>query len=395
LVVYEQRERPRFLRRADTAAAWALDVGIAILTLIPTVAVLGHGDRPGAHGTVAKVIVGAVLSVAPLIVRRRWPVQVLAFILLVALAVPGPAVFWPPALVALYTIASRRPWRVAAVSTLATVVVFVLHRVIWDYSLPLFSVISQIALPCLALVLGLYQATRLAYLEQLHQRADRLERERELLTEQAATEERLRIARELHDVVAHNVSLMVVQAQALGAHVGDQDQVREGTQAIADLGRGAMGEMHRTLELMRPGDGDGERAPQPTLAGLGALIEHARAAGVAVELSVDGSPRVLDAGIELSAYRIVQEALTNVVKHAGPAHAAVRLRYGEEQLALEIVDDGGGRAQREAQQQGPRSGHGLVGMRERVALFGGTLHAGPYDGRGYRVQALLPYGTGR
>jgi signal transduction histidine kinase len=152
-----------------------------------------------------------------------------------------------------------------------------------------------------------------------------------------------------------------------------------------------MSEMHRTLELMRPSDGDGEseRAPQPTLAGLATLIERARSAGVSVELSVDGPRRVLDAGVELSAYRIVQEALTNVVKHAGTAHASVNVRYGDDQLELEIVDDGRGAPGPETSQ----SGHGLVGMQERVALFGGTLSAGPDDGRGYRVQALLPYDT--
>src|SRR5262249_13402949 len=126
LAVYDEGERPRFLRRADTAATWVLDVGIALVTLIPTVAVLGHDEKRGAHGAVAEILVGAVLSVAPLIVRRRWPVQVLAVILLVGVVVPGPAVFSPPALVALYTVASRRPWRVAAAGTLATVAAFAL-----------------------------------------------------------------------------------------------------------------------------------------------------------------------------------------------------------------------------------------------------------------------------
>jgi signal transduction histidine kinase len=179
-----------------------------------------------------------------------------------------------------------------------------------------------------------------------------------------------------------------VQAQALGATAGAEEQTRNNALAIADLGRGAMGEMHRTLELMRASDAADERAPQPTLAGLDTLVEQARAAGVSVELSVDGEPHTLDAGVELSAYRIVQEALTNVIKHAGPAHAAVSVRYGEDELTLEIVDDGVGTSGGET----PRSGHGLVGMRERVALFGGTLSAGPHDGRGYRVEALIPYG---
>jgi signal transduction histidine kinase len=165
--------------------------------------------------------------------------------------------------------------------------------------------------------------------------------------------------------------------------------VHDSAHAIAELGRGAMSEMHRTLELMRPSDSDGEseRAPQPTLAGLGALIERARSAGISVQLCVDGPRRALDAGVELSAYRIVQEALTNVIKHAGTAHASVSVHYGDDQLELEITDDGRGAPGPRT----PRSGHGLVGMQERVALFGGTLRAGPNNGRGYRVHALLPY----
>jgi signal transduction histidine kinase len=384
--VFEEGERPRFLRRADTAAAWALDLGIAVAMLLPTAAVFGHGRGSHVKGAIAEIVVGTLLSALPLVLRRRWPVQVLAFILLVGVVVPGPAVFSPPALVALFTIASRRPWRLAAASTAASVAAFALHRIVWGYDLPLFSVISEVALPSLALVLGLYWATRLAYLEQLHQRAARLERERQLLAEQAAAEERLRIARELHDVVAHNVSLIVVQAQALAATAGSETSARDSADAIAELGRAAMSEMHRTLELMRPDDGDGERAPLPTLAALNTLIEQTRAAGVPVELSVEGAPRPLDAGIELSAYRIVQEALTNVVKHARGARASVSVRYRDDQLELEILDDG----QRGAESATPRSGHGLVGMRERVALFGGTLDTGPQNGRGYRVRALLP-----
>jgi signal transduction histidine kinase len=384
--VFEEGERPRFLRRADTAAAWALDLGIAVAMLLPTAAVFGHGRGSHVKGAIAEIVVGTLLSALPLVLRRRWPVQVLAFILLVGVVVPGPAVFSPPALVALFTIASRRPWRLAAASTAASVAAFALHRIVWGYDLPLFSVISEVALPSLALVLGLYWATRLAYLEQLHQRAARLERERQLLAEQAAAEERLRIARELHDVVAHNVSLIVVQAQALAATAGSETSARDSADAIAELGRAAMSEMHRTLELMRPDDGDRERAPLPTLAALNTLIEQTRAAGVPVELSVEGAPRPLDAGIELSAYRIVQEALTNVVKHARGARASVSVRYRDDQLELEILDDG----QRGAESATPRSGHGLVGMRERVALFGGTLDTGPQNGRGYRVRALLP-----
>jgi signal transduction histidine kinase len=385
--VYE-RDRGKLLRRVDALAPRATDAAIALITLPPTLAILSRDHGVESEGKIAKVVLAAVLSILPLLVRRRWPVQVLAFILLVDLAIPGPAAFLPAGLVAVYTIASRRPWRVALLSAIVSAIAFALHPLVWGHGLPLFAVIAEVALVACALALGLYQATRLAYVEQLQERTARLERERELLARQGAAEERLRIARELHDVVAHNVSLMVVQAQALGATARDGQETRRGAESIADLGRTAMDEMHRTLELMRPERAEVERSPQPTLGDLGALLEKARGAGVSAELSVTGEPRPLSTAVELSAYRIVQEALTNVLKHAGSAHTKVSVRYREEGLELEIVDDGRGASEPD----GARTGHGLIGMRERVALFGGTLSAGPLNGRGYRVEALLPYG---
>ena len=285
-----------------------------------------------------------------------------------------------PAVVAVYTIASRQRWQVAVTSTIVATLAVDLHQLLWDYSLQLNAVYAA------ALALGLYQKTRLAYFEQARDRAARLERERELLDQQAAAEERMRIARELHDVVAHNVSLMVIQAQALG-QTAQEPAARASAQTIAELGRDAMSEMHRTLELMRADAAEEQRRPQPALDDLGPLLERTHAAGVNVELSVSGTPRPLPAGAELSAYRIVQEALTNAIKHSGSDRASVELRYGKDGLELEIVDQGAGAACSEL----PRSGHGLVGMRERVALFGGSLEAGPWVGRGYRVLATLPY----
>ncbi|MBV8954898.1 MAG: sensor histidine kinase [Solirubrobacterales bacterium] len=386
--MHGERERPQLLRRIDTIAAWVLDGLLALFVLAPTLALASHGIRPGSpNAHTAAVVSAALLSTLPLLVRRRWPVQVLAATLIVGVAIPTAAVFWPPALVAVYTVASRKPWRVAAIGAVAAAVALDVHRVLWGYSLPLFGVIAGLALAGAALALGLYQATRLAYFEQVRERAARLERERELLDEHAATQERLRIARELHDVVAHNVSLMVIQAQALGATAEDTASARDGAQTIAELGRDAMSEMHRTLELIRTDSAEQERSPQPALEDLGPLLERAQAAGISVELAVTGSPRPLPVGVELSAYRIVQEALTNVIKHSGSDRASVQLTYGDEGLALEIVDHGAGA-------DGPgnsASGYGLVGMRERVALFGGSLEVGPVNGRGYRVLATLPY----
>jgi signal transduction histidine kinase len=187
--------------------------------------------------------------------------------------------------------------------------------------------------------------------------------------ERAVAEERIRIAQELHDVVAHNVSLIVVQAQAqaLGATVPDE-RVTEATEGIADLGRQTMSEMHRTLKQLRANDEQtSRRGPQPGLGDLDELLEGARATGVRVALSIEGQPRPLSQSADLSAYRIVQEALTNVVKHAGRADTTVRLGYLPDGLELTISDRGDTPVRTNGAGR-----HGLVGMRERAALFGGT-----------------------
>jgi signal transduction histidine kinase len=225
----------------------------------------------------------------------------------------------------------------------------------------------------------------------LHERAERLDRERELLSDRAVAEERVRIAQELHDVVAHNVSLMVVRAQALGATV-EEEPVKSTTDAIAELGREAMTEMHRTLRLLRTdGTTGAQLAPQPGLATLERLLEQTRAAGLEIELTVEGRPRALSQGVDLSAFRIVQEALTNVIKHAGRARTQITLSYGPENLRVAIVDSG-----EEGSQAGEHAGewaegHGLIGMRERATLFGGTLTAAAGAKRGFTVRATLPY----
>ena len=381
-----EHERPEFLRRIDAVAPWVLDGALVLVVLAVTLALAGHGLHEG-KGHAVEAAAASVLSTLPLLVRRRWPVEVLVVILIVGVAIPSAAVFLPSALVAVYTIAARRPWRIAAVGAVVAAVAFDVHRLVWGYTVPLFAVIAGVALSGAALALGLYRQTRQEYFEQVRERASRLERERELLDEQAASEERLRIARELHDVVAHNVSLMVIQAQALETRAEDPEAARDDAQTIAELGRDAMNEMHRTLELMRTDETAEERKPQPALSDLGPLIERARGAGIDVELSVKGAPKPLPTGVELSAYRIVQEALTNVIKHSGSDTARVELRYGDAGLELEVLDQGGAGGEPGA----PTSGHGLVGMRERVALFGGSLEAGPGNGRGYRVRATLPY----
>jgi signal transduction histidine kinase len=222
-------------------------------------------------------------------------------------------------------------------------------------------------------------------LNLLRERAARLEQEREERARTAVTEERGRIARELHDVVAHSVSVMVVQAQAGTRLLDEPEQARGAFRSIETSGREALVELRRLLGILRTGDEQLAIGPQPGLASLGSLVEQVREAGLPVELRIEGEQAPLPAGINLSVYRIVQEALTNTLKHAGPAEAEIVLRYTASALELEIVDNGSA-----APANVNGSGHGLIGMRERVALYGGTLEAGTRNGGGYTVRAQLP-----
>jgi signal transduction histidine kinase len=216
-------------------------------------------------------------------------------------------------------------------------------------------------------------------------RAELAERERDLAAREAVVEERARIARELHDAIAHNVSMMVVQAGA-ERRVLDEERssTREVLATVEQIGRGALTEMRRLVGMLRSESGE-PLAPQPGLDDLPILVTQVREAGLPVELAVEGERRELPVGIELSAYRIVQEALTNALKHAGEARASVRVRYGADSLELEIVDDGAGAATAVAS-----GGHGLVGMRERVSLYGGRFDAGRRPSGGFAVRVLLP-----
>jgi signal transduction histidine kinase len=213
-----------------------------------------------------------------------------------------------------------------------------------------------------------------------------LEHEREEKAKLAVAEERTRIARELHDVVAHNISIMVVQAGAERHAIGDdRPDTSKVLATIEETGRAALAEMRRLLGMLRRSDDELALAPQPSLRYLEDLVEQVREAGMPVELRIEGEQRAIAPGIDLSAYRIVQEALTNALKHAGPAQARVTVRYGDDELDIEIADDGAG-----PDGEAPAGGHGLVGMRERVALFGGDLASGRRRGGGYAVRARLP-----
>ncbi|HZU20570.1 MAG TPA: sensor histidine kinase [Gaiellaceae bacterium] len=226
---------------------------------------------------------------------------------------------------------------------------------------------------------------RLVLVRDRERRARIVERERELAAREAVVEERARIARELHDAIAHNVSMMVVQAGAERRVLDDGHRsTREVLETVEQIGRGALTEMRRLVGMLRS-DEDDPLAPQPGLDDLERLVVQVREAGLPVELSVEGDRRRLPVGLELSAYRIVQEALTNALKHAGDARARVCVRFRDDSLELEVVDDGAG-----AQARTVGGGHGLVGMRERVAMYGGRFEAGRRPAGGFTVRVLLP-----
>ncbi|WP_345038660.1 sensor histidine kinase [Streptomyces sannanensis] len=257
-----------------------------------------------------------------------------------------------------------------------------------------YSIIMTVPF-ALAWVLGDSIRTRRAYFAQLEERAARLEKEREAQAKVAVAAERARIARELHDVVAHNVSVMVVQADG-AAYVIDAapEQAKQALETISTTGRQALAEMRRLLGILRTGEHReaGEYVPQPDVEQIKELVEQVRGAGLTVDFRIEGSPRPLPSGVELTAYRIVQEALTNTRKHGGPdAGASVRLVYFDDGLGLLIEDDGRGAAHEMYEDGGADGrGHGLIGMRERVGMVGGTLDAGPRPGGGFRISALLP-----
>lgn len=223
--------------------------------------------------------------------------------------------------------------------------------------------------------------------DALTAKAELLEREHEMREQETLAEERARIARELHDLVAHNVSVMVVQA-GVERHSLPEDQAatRETLSSIEQAGRQALVEARRLLGVLRQGGEAEGLEPQPSLSQVEALVKQVERAGLPVTLNVEGEPVALPAGVDLCAYRIVQEALTNALKHAGPAHAEVSLRYGTGGLDIDVSDDGRG----SGSTNGSGAGHGLIGMRERVALYGGQLETGPRAGGGFQVHAHLP-----
>ena len=342
---------------------------------------------------------------APVVVRRRYPVGAFVTVIVVGglevLLLPRPFGSDLAVIVLLYTLAAYRPRRISLAGLAICLAGSAAAIAKWapDHTIdPLYTLGATAAVfagpALLAWLLGDSMQWRRGYYRGLEERAARLERERDAQAQIAVAAERARIARELHDVVAHNVSVMVVQADgAAFALETSPEKTRQALTAISWTGRQALAEMRSLLGVLRSVDDYGaELAPQPGVEQLAGLLEQTRAAGVPVSFAVEGVPRPMPPGAALAAYRIVQESLTNARKHGGPTvTAAVTLRFCEEQLIIKVTDDGrrpvAGAA---AGAAGDGLGHGLIGMRQRVDVYGGTVAAGPQPGGGWRVTATLP-----
>ncbi|GAA0351258.1 sensor histidine kinase [Streptomyces turgidiscabies] len=395
------------LRQADRARPWVLDtVVVLVVFLMFCLPDLIHGGADNGDGprrfrlAFTQLPVAGMLAlqaglVLPLLWRRRKPVAAFAtiaavFVLQWAL---GAALRADIALfVALYSLAlhgwlRQLPWACAVMAgAIALVAVRASSAVsVWD---ALFFLLSTATA---ALALGLMVRIRRAQLAGLRDRAARLEIERDQRSRLATATERTRVAREMHDIVGHNLSVIITLADA-GAYATDiaPERGKEALQLIGDTGRQALGELRRVLGVLREAadgpQGGPELRPQPGIADIGALCTKVRAAGLEVVYRTSGDMDALDSGVQLTVYRIVQEALTNTLKHAAPdirVHLAILVEDGR--LTIRVQDTGPARPASAPNEEG----HGLVGMRERVALYGGSISAGPADGGGWSVEAVL------
>jgi signal transduction histidine kinase len=391
----------RQLERLRALNPLAVDATLAVLIFVVGVATVFTQDvEPGMVEPTALAVVTTLMVSAPVAIRRRAPLLALAVGsvgILLHIVADWPEGFLPGTMMLLtYTVAAWDTPR-RAVAGLAIIWATLIFLGFTDTpGLDTIGVAGNIAIFTVWWTIGIALRARRQTLEaRVREAEERANVERQSAA-RALAEERLRIAQELHDVVAHSMSVIAVQA-GVGAHVLDDrpDQARAALEAISATSRGTLTEMRRLLGVLRDDEGERSHAPAPGLADLPQLVDDVRAAGVPVSLTVTGE-RTCEApnsGVELSAYRVVQEALTNVIKHAGaPTHVDVTVRHDPGELAVEIVDDGRGAAAGFAPNGSTRGGHGHVGMRERVELWGGDLVVGPIPGGGYRVRARLPYG---
>ncbi|MER6343423.1 histidine kinase [Streptomyces sp. NPDC001595] len=413
-----------------------LDGGLALLSALEC-GVEGYPFAQDAGIPVAAGVVFGVLAGSTLLLRRRWPIVVV----LVSIAIAPAQMGLLLTVVGLYTLAaSELPRRIiaalAGMSLLGTLVVTFVRAhqgmsrgemglSLGDWFVPFISITASLGVTAPPLLLGLYVGARRRLMESLRERADSLERELQLLAERAEeraewarNEERTRIAREMHDVVAHRVSLMVVHAAALQAVARkDPEKAVRNAALVGDMGRQALTELREMLGVLRTGDGvrrerasvplaavgaaaaaaasravdeDGVPGEGPCLSELDELIGQSAAAGMVVDLSVEGEARGYAPEVEQTAYRVVQEALTNVHKHAAGAKTHVRLAHRLSEIAMQVENEPPPEVSSASSARLPSGGNGLVGMKERVVGLGGVFVSGPTDAGGFRVSAVIP-----
>jgi signal transduction histidine kinase len=360
---------------------------------------IGLGMVEGGADQMAAATLG-ILHSAPLAARRRWPEKVLAAMVatgfLYSLAGFPPVGLGPAIVAAVYTVAAACPRRrsVPAVAGACVAMAVIVLRA----NTGVDTAIGNALVFGVAWLVGDRQRHAREETAREHRRVEELERTRDELARRAVADERLRIARELHDVVAHAMSVIVVQAGTGRVVIDDApDKAREALASIETTSRTALGEMRRLLTVLRSdddGDGDGGAAqpllPAPGLSDLETLVATTVKSGLPVDVRVEGERLDLPAGVDLAAYRIVQEALTNVRRHAGASQATVTVGYAPGGLRIDVADDGRGPPGDPA----GGGGHGLVGMRERAALYGGTLETGPGPAGGFRVSLRIPLADG-
>jgi signal transduction histidine kinase len=388
--------RPAGYPANRAAGRWVFDALVTLLAGASALPDLFHNATH--HAPSVAVIVVLALMVAPLLVRRTWPIPVFGWVVATAI----PAALWDrhlidglALLIALYTVAALRPRRAALVCAGVLELVVVIGRVLFAGGDWWFDAIFLSGMIAAALGLGLYSAARRAYLAELHDRAERLEREKDQQAALATAAERARIAREMHDIVAHHLTVMTTLAEAAIATSATSPERATGVmRSVAATGRRALADTRKLLGVLRqrPGqDPDQALQPVPDLAQLDTLIEQVRSAGLDTSLEIRGQTPDMPAGVQLAVYRLIQEALTNTLKHGGAnARARVRLSFEPSELLVDVDDDGSG-----SPAPAPAGvGGGLPGMAERIRAYGGDVRAGPRQPAGWAVSARLPLDDG-
>jgi signal transduction histidine kinase len=362
-------------------------LGLGLATVV-----VDHGNENGAQGPLWLDVVLFVAIVAPLLFRRRFPfgapVAVGAAVVLASLVddrlVPSNFIVFLCGCAAAFLVALLRDRRQA----IAGLAILIGVNAVVERTDPQGGIGNFVFLGLIFTLIwfvGFVLGRKFEEANEARDRAARAEREREERARAAVAEERARIARELHDVVGHSVSVMTVQASGVRRLLRpDQEREREALLVVERTGREALAEMRRMVGVLRRPEEAPALAPQPSLEHLDRLVEQAREAGLEVNLRIEGEAVELPAGLDLTAYRLVQEGLTNAIKHAQATRAEVVVRYSDGQVEVTVSDDGRGVG------TGDGGGHGLVGMRERVSVYGGDLDAGPKPGGGYRLRAKLP-----